>query len=200
MIMDFSNGEAIYFKTLVVNKKHIKKYFMFTYRSKFFFFIKSKNIMSIASTFKSIHSVRRTIAYILEKYPLSVLNRIPEGQSNNIVWNAAHLVSVQQLLINRRSGAPYTEAKELTANYKPGTKPEGDVDQAFVDNLRMRLIANAEEMEKMYNDGGYPFYESFQTRTKISLDSVEDAINFELFHNGLHLGYIMSYLNLLTNK
>jgi len=152
---------------------------------------------SLDSTFKSIHSIRKSLAFILCRLPLDMLNKIPEGHSNNIIWNAAHIIAVQQLLINRRSGTAYTEVKEITKNYRPGTYPVADLDQKSVDEIRSRLVENAQEMESMYRSGAFNQYEPFETRTKIRLDNIEDAINFELFHNGLHLGYIMSYMNAL---
>lgn len=152
---------------------------------------------NIDSTFKTIHSIRRTIAFTLQRLSLEQINKIPNGQSNNIIWNAAHIISVQQLLINRRSGAPYTEGKDITTVYKPSTKPEADVSQDFVDYIADRLINSAVQMETDYKDGLFENYEPFSTRTKINLDSAADAINFELFHEGIHLGYILSYINLL---
>ncbi|MFT6335699.1 MAG: hypothetical protein ACJATI_002454 [Halioglobus sp.] len=144
-----------------------------------------------------IHSIRKTISFTLSRLTLDQINHIPEGQSNNIIWNAAHLISVQQLLINRRSGAPYTEGKDITAMYKPGTSPEGDVTQEFVSYIRERLIGSAIQMEEDYKGGLFANYEPFVSRTKVNLDSAADAINFELFHEGIHLGYIMSYINLM---
>lgn len=149
---------------------------------------------NLESTFKTIHSVRKSIAFILSRLTLDQINLVPEGYSNNIIWNAAHIISVQQLLVNRKSGAPYTEPKEITSQYSPGTFVKGDVDQAFVDLVIVRLVANSEQMENDYKAGLYKEYAPFSTRTKISLDNVEDAINFELFHGGLHLGYIMQLL------
>lgn len=148
-------------------------------------------------TFKIIHSIRGTIAFTLSRLSLEQINLIPEGQSNNIIWNAAHIISVQQLLVNRRAGAAYTEGKDITAVYKPGTIPEGDVTQEFVDYIRERLVDSAIQMEDDYKAGLFDNYESYTTRTRINLDSAADAINFELFHEGIHLGYIMSYINLM---
>ena len=150
---------------------------------------------NIDSTFMMIHSIRKTIAFTLSRLTIEQINHIPNGQSNNIIWNAAHLISVQQLLINRRSGAAYTEGKDITAFYKPGTRPEGDVTQEFVAYIRERLIGSAIQMEEDYKAGLFDKYEPFVTRTKANLESAADAINFELFHEGIHLGYIMSYIN-----
>ncbi len=152
---------------------------------------------NIDSTFKTIHSIRKTIAFTLSRLTLDQINLIPDGQSNNIIWNAAHIISVQQLLINRRSGAPYTEGKEITGAYKPGTAPEGDVTQEFVDSIIEKLVSSAIQMEADYKAGLFDNYDPFSTRTKINLDTAADAINFELFHEGIHLGYIMSYINLM---
>lgn len=152
---------------------------------------------NIDSTFKTIHSIRKTIAFTLSRLTLDQINHIPNGQKNNIIWNAAHIISVQQLLINRRSGAPYTEGKDITALYKPGTVPEGNVSQEFVNYIIERLVGSAIQMESDYKAGLFEKYEPFSTRTKINLDSAADAINFELFHEGIHLGYIMSYINLM---
>lgn len=155
---------------------------------------------NLQSTFKSIISTRKSVAFILGRTPLELLNTIPNGQNNNIVWNAGHIIAVQQLLVNRKSGYQYTEDKLITQNFRPGTAPEGVYDQAIVDHLKERLLSNAIDMEKTFLDGLYGAYDPFTTRTKIELTSVEDAINFELMHSGLHLGYIMSYLNVLAKK
>lgn len=151
----------------------------------------------IDSTFKIMHSIRKTIAFTLSRLSLEQINKVPHGQSNNIIWNAAHLISVQQLLVNRRSGAPYTEDKNITAPYKPGTFPDGDVDQEFVDYIKERLVKSSLKLEEDYKDGLFDNYEPFETRTKVKLADATDAINFLLFHEGVHLGYIMSYINLL---
>ncbi|MFT4536357.1 MAG: hypothetical protein ACJA1A_001630 [Saprospiraceae bacterium] len=152
---------------------------------------------NIDSTFKIIHSIRKTIAFTLSRLTLEQINNVPDGQSNNIIWNATHLIAVQQLLVNRRSDAPYTEGKDITAYYKPGTKPDGDVTKEFVDYIRERLVGASVQMEEDYKAGLFDNYEPFETRTRVKLENAVDAINFVLFHEGIHLGYIMSYINLI---
>jgi len=131
------------------------------------------------------------MAFMLDRMPLEAVNVVPEGFSNNIVWNMGHVICVQQLLVNRRAGLPYTEDRVITQNYRPGTYVEGDVDQEFVDFLKERLVANAVEMETSYQQYEGTSYEPFMTKTRMSLDSIEDAISFDLFHEGLHMAYIL---------
>ncbi len=42
---------------------------------------------------------RQLYLAFLEKYSLEQLNYIPEGFSNNLIWNAGHIVASQQKLI-----------------------------------------------------------------------------------------------------
>jgi len=72
---------------------------------------------------------------LLQEIPLDQLNKIPEGFSNNIFWNVAHVVVTQQLLVYKLSGLPMYISDELTAKYRNKTKPEGDVTQEEVDEM-----------------------------------------------------------------
>lgn len=154
-------------------------------------------MQDLTHVFKAANSTRRTIAFLLSRLTVDQINTIPKGANNNILWNAAHIISVQQLIVNRRAGAAYTESKELTALYKPGTLPTVIADRAYIDMVSERLVASGVEMEKNYHSGMFDTYEPFTTRTKMELASAADAITFELFHVGLHLGYIMSYMNMM---
>ena len=145
---------------------------------------------NLQSTFKTIHSIRRSIAYLMSRMTVEQLNKIPDGYRNNIVWNAAHIISVQQLLVNRKTKAADTEKPDIIDPYRPGTKPESDVSAEFISYVQERLIASSLQMEEDYRNDKFLEYIPYETRTKIQLDSAEDAINFELFHEGLHLGYI----------
>lgn len=55
------------------------------------------------------------------------LNRIPEGFNNNIIWNLAHLVSVQQGVCYLRAGEPLSVEESFYHAYKPGTRPAAAV-------------------------------------------------------------------------
>jgi len=67
---------------------------------------------------------RKVLAEMLKNYSLEQLNRIPEGFSNNIIWNIAHTIVVQQLLVYKLSGLPTMVSNEMISKYQKGTKPE----------------------------------------------------------------------------
>ena len=57
----------------------------------------------------------------LEEISLDDLNKIPEGFSNNIIWNIAHVVVTQQLLVYKLSGLPMHVSEEMVAKYRNKT-------------------------------------------------------------------------------
>jgi hypothetical protein len=60
------------------------------------------------------------------------LNTIPEGYSNNLIWNIAHIIVVQQMLVYKLS-ITMMISDEMVEKYKKGTKPEDIATQAEVD-------------------------------------------------------------------
>jgi hypothetical protein len=49
---------------------------------------------------------------------LDQLNTIPEGYSNNLIWNIAHIIVLQQMLVYKLSGLPMMISDEMVEEYK----------------------------------------------------------------------------------
>jgi hypothetical protein len=73
--------------------------------------------------FNILRKGRALVLKFIDGLTLEQLHTIPEGFSNNIAWNIAHLVVTQQLLIYRMSGKDCLVSDELIDAYKKGTKP-----------------------------------------------------------------------------
>lgn len=128
----------------------------------------------------------------IDHHSLQELNIVPEGFSNNIIWNIAHTIVTQQLLVYNLSGLPMLVSDEMVATYKKGTKVERDVSQAEVDLIKSLLFAPIEQTKKDYNNSVFKSFSSYTTSTNSTITSVEDAIAFNNFHEGIHLGYILA--------
>jgi hypothetical protein len=74
---------------------------------------------------------------MLAGYTLEQLNKIPEGYNNNLIWNIAHVVVVQQMLVYKLSEF-YDDLTKWLRNIK-GSKPEHIATQAEVDELKLLL-------------------------------------------------------------
>jgi hypothetical protein len=144
------------------------------------------------SAFKTWKTSRNIYRSFFDRYSLEQLNKIPEGFNNNLIWNIGHVIVVQQLLIYRGSGLPMNISKELVGLYKPGTSPLGAVTHAQADELRGLLISLVDKTEADFRNNLFTDYTGLTTTTGFHLASLEDALVFNNYHEGLHLGYMMS--------
>ena len=140
---------------------------------------------------------RNMISKIMENHTLEQLNKIPEGFSNNLIWNIAHIVVTQQLLVYRLSGLPMMVSDEIIEKYKKGTKPVQDATQAEVDEVKSLLFTTIEKTKEDYANGIFTNYQEYPTSTGFVLTSAEGAMNFNNFHEGLHIGVLMSIRKLV---
>ena len=135
---------------------------------------------------------RAILKLFLENYSLEELNKIPNGFSNNIIWNIAHTIVTQQLLVYNLSGLPTMASPEMIEMYRKGTKPERDVTQAEVENIEKLLFPTIEKTKQDYRNKMFKTFTEYTVSTKSVLTNVDEAIGFNSFHEGIHLGYILA--------
>ena len=135
---------------------------------------------------------RKMLAQILKGYTLEQLNAIPQGHNNNLIWNIGHIVVVQQMLVYKGSGLPMQISDTLVEKYKKGTKPEQDATQAEVDEICNLLLATIDQTELDVNNNSFVNYQEYPTSTGFVLKTVKDAMVFNSFHEGIHIGAFLS--------
>jgi hypothetical protein len=140
---------------------------------------------------------RNMVSKILENHSLEQLNKIPVGFSNNLIWNIAHIVVTQQLLVYKLSGLPTMVSDEIIEKYKKGTKPEQVATQAEVDEIKSLLFITIKKTKEDYDNGIFKNFNEYPTSTGFVLNDVEDAMAFNNFHEGLHIGILMSLRKLV---
>ena len=146
----------------------------------------------MSSVFETQKTIRQVLLNILDNYSLEQLNKIPEGFNNNIVWNAAHCVAVQQALIYKLSGLPTAVSKEFLMKYAKGAKPEGDVSQQELDEIKALLSTTLHQTQNDYNQNVFVNYNEYTTSLGNTLRDINGALEFNNYHEGIHTGVIMS--------
>jgi hypothetical protein len=146
----------------------------------------------MSSVFKVQKTIREILLKILDHHSLEQLNKIPEGFNNNMIWNVAHCISSQQVLVYKLSGLPTMVSAEFIEKYKKGTKPEGDVSQAEFNEIRALLFSTLDQTEKDYANNTFNDYTFYKTSMGFDLENVQDALDFVNYHEGIHTGIIMS--------
>lgn len=144
------------------------------------------------STFKIWETNRNIYLSFLEKYSLEQLNKIPEGFSNNIIWNIGHIIAVQQGLVYALSGLPMYITEYFKKTYQKGTYPTGTTTQAEVDELKDLLISLIAKTKQDVAEGKFISYAGYTTSMGFNLTTTEEAMQFNNYHEGIHLGLMMN--------
>jgi hypothetical protein len=142
-------------------------------------------------TFEITRISRKIVSQFLENHTLDQLNKIPDGYKNNLIWNIAHVVVTQQLLVYKFSGLPMMVSDELAQKYMKGTKPEHIVTQSEVDEIKSLLSKTIDQSKEDFNNKIFKSYQEYPTSTGFVIKSAEDAMVFNNFHEGLHIGIMM---------
>ena len=148
-------------------------------------------------TLEAIKTTRISFSYLLEKLPLDMLNTIPQGFRNNIVWNAGHCLAVGQSLVYGISDTPFREDMNILKEFLPGTQPK-NYKQDEVNFLIERLRTSTRELEEDYINNIFGTFKTFKSKTRYEINDIESALTFDLFHEGYHMGIAVTMMKSLT--
>lgn len=140
---------------------------------------------------------RVLLSKFLDKFSLEQLNTVPKGFKNSIFWNIAHTVVTQQLLTYGLSGQPLLIQDQLVAHYKKGTVTVHKANKKDLEELKSLLLSTLEQTKIDYDNGCFKNFTPYTTSLKVTLSTIEEAIRFNVFHEGIHLGYILAMKNYL---
>lgn len=135
--------------------------------------------------------IRRLFEKLVAATAPEDLFRIPNGFRNHIAWNAAHVVVTQQLLHYRLSGLDPHLSGDLIERYKKGSGPETSDEESFRSVMEF-LHRGPELLTTDYADKKFESFTPYDTSAGVRLESIDDALTFNNFHEGIHLGYILA--------
>lgn len=147
--------------------------------------------------FEDLLKTRQFLLKVIEKATIEQLNKIPEGFKNNIAWNIAHLVVTQQLLCYKLSGIECLIPEEMISNFQKGTNPNYIISESEMETIKKQLIELPIKLEKDYSKGIFKSYNKYTTSIGVSLNSIDEAIAFNAYHEGIHLGVILQLLKFI---
>jgi hypothetical protein len=149
---------------------------------------------------REIERLKKTRTYLLDLIKdLSVeqLNEIPLGFNNNIIWNLGHLIVSQQGLCYLRAGLKPVVDEQYFIDYKPQTKPNNFIQEDEINKIKTLFLSIIDKLETDYDQSSFSNFGTFTTPYSVEITDIDEAIDFMLFHEGLHTGYIMAMKRLL---
>lgn len=147
--------------------------------------------------FEILEVGRKNFSALMRDLSIEQMNHIPEGFSNNIIWNYGHVVITQQLLSYGLSNLPIKLDKAIIDKYRKGSKPTD-----FIDLEEFKMLKNAskdlfQQTILDYENGIFQDFKTYPTSFGITLNNIDDAIYFNNVHENIHLGSIMALKKLV---
>jgi len=143
------------------------------------------------ATFRIWQTSRGLYQNFLDNYSLEQLNTIPPGMSNNLIWNIGHVIVSQQKLVYALSGLPMHISDSLFEKYQNGSRPDGKTTQAEVDEIKKLLSEMVEKTKFDFEAGVFKEFHPYQTKTGFHLGTWKEAMEFNNYHEGIHLGIML---------
>ncbi len=144
--------------------------------------------------FEILLKTRHLLLKITEELTMEQLNKIPQGFKNNIAWNIAHLTVTQQLLCYKLSGLNCLVSEEMIVNFQKGSAPNHTISKEEFKVIKQQFLQLPLQLEADYNKGVFKNYNEYKTSVEITLNSIEDGIVFNTYHEGIHLGIILQLM------
>lgn len=150
-----------------------------------------KDILEITKT------SRNMVSKLIQGFTLEQLNKVPAGFNNNLIWNVAHIVVTQQILVYKLAGLPMMISDDLVEKYKKGTKTEHEASQEEVDEILVLLHKTIAQTEIDIDNNLFQNFTEYPTSTGFVLKSNIESMSFNNFHEGIHLGVILAIRKLV---
>ncbi|WP_245891661.1 DinB family protein [Flavobacterium faecale] len=139
-----------------------------------------------------VSKIQRNLAgQFMDHFTLEQLNAIPDGYRNNLIWNIAHMVVTQQLLVYKFAGVPILVSDALVERYKKGTEVTAPATAEEVAEIKSLLTSTLAQTEIDFANGLFANYDEYPTSTGFVIKDIADAFSFNVFHEGMHIGIMM---------
>ena len=138
---------------------------------------------------------RATIVHALTDLSEAQMLAVPDGFANSIAWNIGHVIVIQQVMVYGRCGVPlHVDEAAMRPLYWANTSPADWPAAPDVAALVAMLSAHPQRLVDDL-DGGLFAGKQFEPRTSgsgIFMETLEEAIHYNNYHEGMHLGTILS--------
>ncbi|BDD10638.1 hypothetical protein FUAX_30700 [Fulvitalea axinellae] len=136
--------------------------------------------------------IRKNFLDLADGLSLEQLNLVPEGFTNNIIWNIGHSLVTQQMVTYKLAGHGCHVDGDMIRNYRKDSSPSGNVKPERWAEIRQLLIDTPDQLSEDLKTMDFSSFHSYTTSFGVTLESIEDAMRFNNIHESLHYGYALA--------
>jgi hypothetical protein len=153
---------------------------------------------SVQADLHTLSESRRLGLDLLKNTSAKELLYVPPGFSNNILWGLGHIYFVQIKLTYGLSKVNVDLPAWISDFFGHGTSPKNwketpSVD-FLIDNYAKAPVQLTEDLKKNI----FVEFIPFKTRAGTQLNTLKEAIAFNNFHEGLHLGQMLNIRRIIS--
>lgn len=154
--------------------------------------------------FNQLAFVRRQTLKLLDGVTEELADRIPEGFRNNLRWNLGHIYVVCERLAFKQLNIPLHLPNGFTEQFEIGTSPSTGPVAFPVPSLSELETLLKEQQERIRTALAHRLQEKivppYTTTSGMVLETPEQFLSFNLYHEGMHISVIKLYKVLLSRN
>jgi hypothetical protein len=153
---------------------------------------------SVQANLYTLSESRRLGLDLLENTSSEDLLFIPNGFSNNILWLAGHSYYVQIRLTYSLSKIKVEIPQCISDSFANGTSPKDWKATPNIDFLKENYSKAPQQLNLDIENNKFNEFTPFTTQAGTRLNNLEEAIAFNNFHEGLHLGQMLNIRRIIS--
>lgn len=177
-------------KTETIRKPKSRLGFYMTTRYDLQFWFMNPDILVLKASRKSLFEYASALSE-------QELLTIPEGFKNNILWNIGHILVSQQRLHYGLSVIPLHISRRFIVWFAKGSSASEWKQEPPIPETLSLITSLADQLEKDYEKEIFEQFNPYVTSNGMTLNSIEESIAFNNYHEGLHMGKIQALLKLI---
>jgi hypothetical protein len=123
---------------------------------------------------------------------------IPDGQSNNILWNIGHTIVSLDAFVYGLMKRPLPCGEAMASLYLRGTSPADWTETPDLQVVKDTLMSNIDAVQTNFEKGALADFGPCDLGFGVTFNTIEDILMFALFHEGMHVQQVNTLHKIVT--
>ena len=154
-------------------------------------------VLDLPLAFKTFRITRYHMMREIDGLSDEQLLFMPEGREDSIIWNVGHLLCSLSRLTYVFSGYPLPIPDEYLVRFGKNSSAGGWESDPDVAEVLGKFVEMPGRIETDYLGGKFSEYKALQIVPGDDIACVEEAVAFHCFHEGLHIGKVLTLKELM---
>jgi len=153
--------------------------------------------MANKTLYKSVRVSRGYLLQVIDGLTDEQMLEVPEGAVNNVLWNLGHIVNAHDRFTYGACEVESDVPESYTDLFTGGTSPSDWQSPPSIEEVMGHIKEATEKTYADYAAGKFDNYNAFELTPVLKIKNIDDALQFNCLHEGVHIGIILSLKRLI---